>query len=118
MTDLLLGPPVILISSPLQGHEGHHHHLDLAGLGGAQLASSWQPHHHFRSVNAAEAREGIISAAAASAPSPAVAVHRRPISERSQDYWGMNLGKMPNHENATNVPGSPGEPSLTPGAVI
>ena len=31
-----------------EGHEGHHHHLEMAELGGMQLSSSWQPHHHFR----------------------------------------------------------------------
>eukprot|EP00798_Chlamydomonas_sp_ICE-L_P009142 gene9142-16265_t len=34
--------------------------------------------------------------------------HQRTFSNHSQDYWGYNVAKMPNNENATNVAGTPG----------
>ncbi|GAX76447.1 hypothetical protein CEUSTIGMA_g3892.t1 [Chlamydomonas eustigma] len=99
-------------------HEGHHHHLEVPGLDHMELSSSWLPHHHFRSVEAVQGAglpqdvQGKGRDQAATSPDDGnaqrTAVRRRAFAERSQDYWGFNIAKIPNTQNATNVAGTPG----------
>ena len=39
-------------------------------------------------------------------------------SALAQDYWGMNLAKMPFTENATNAPGTPGESQMSEAPLV
>lgn len=36
----------------------------------------------------------------------------------AQDYWGMNLAKMPFTANATNAPGTPGELHISKASLV